>query len=349
MFNDPRISQKELASLCRRLGTALEAGIDIRRVWEREGQGYGSLTLKARMLRVSDELIRGSSLTEALQTTGEYFPSLFRELVAVGEQTGNLAEVFLNLADHYEHQIQIRRAFLSSITWPLFQLAAALGVIGIVIVVMDFLPARPGEKIDILGFGLTGMSGLVIYLCFLAAVAAAVGFVVRAMQRGLLWTRPLQRLLLRIPVFGRFLQILALSRLAWTMHLTLNTSLDLRRALPLCLRSTQNAHYIDQTERIVDAAVSGQELCQSFAATGVFPGDFLDALEVGERTGQLPESMARLAEDYRDQAKRMMHMLAVAGGFAVAALVGLMIIGVIFMMLSRTLFPYYRLLHELTQ
>jgi type II secretory pathway component PulF len=133
------------------------------------------------------------------------------------------------------------------------------------------------------------------------------------------------------------------------MHLTLNTSLDLRRALPLCLRSTQNSYYIDQTDAIVSAAVSGHELCEAFAATRVFPGDFLDAMEVGERSGQLPESMARLADEYREQAKRMMHMIAVAGGFAVAMLVALIIIGVIFMMLSRTLFPYYQQIQELTE
>src|SRR5437773_7089593 len=133
MLTDPRISHQELSLLCRRLGTALGAGVDIRRVWEREAQGHGSPTLRARMMRISDELIRGESLTEAVSVTGSYFPPLFRELVGVGEQTGNLAEVFLGLADHYDHQVQMRRAFVSWITWPMFQLVAALGVIGPVV------------------------------------------------------------------------------------------------------------------------------------------------------------------------------------------------------------------------
>ena len=350
MIAESRIAQKELARLCHRLGTALGAGVDIRRVWEREGQGHGSSTLRARMLRISDELIKGSSLSEALKTTGDFFPPLFRELVAVGEITGNLAEIFNNLADHYEHQVQMRREFLSSITWPLFQLFAALGIIGLLILVMGYLPKQPGqEQIDVLGLGLTGFSGLVIYLCFLSALALAGYLVIQATRRGMLWTKPLQRLLLRIPVFGRFLQILALSRLAWTMHLTLNTSLDLRRSLPLCLRSTHNAYYIDQTEAIVSSAASGRTLYESFAEAGVFSGDFLDALDVGEHSGQLPESMGRLAEQYRDQARRMMHVIAVAGGFVVTALVAMMILGVIWMMLSRAIFPYYDLIRELSK
>src|SRR5437870_5355701 len=193
------------------------------------------------------------------------------------------------------------------------RLGAALGIIGLLIWIMGFLPrGADGKQIDILGLGLVGESGLLIYLLFLAAVAGAGFWVYQAMRRGMLWTRWLQRLLLKIPVFGRFLEILALSRLAWTMHLTLNTSLDLRAALPLCLRSTHNARYIDQEEQIVSNAVSGRPIYEAFAAAGVFPGDFLDALDVGERSGRLPESMAQLAEQYRDQARRMLHMLTVA-------------------------------------
>jgi type II secretory pathway component PulF len=227
----------------------------------------------------------------------------------------------------------------------MFQLFAALGIVGLVIWIMGFLP----RGTDILGFGLVGESGLLIYLCFLGAVAGAGFWVYQAMRRGMLWTRSLQRLLLKIPVFGRFLEILALSRLAWTMHLTLNTSMSLRASLPLCLRSTHNARYIDKEEQIVGDAVSGRALYEAFSAAGVFPGDFLDALDVGERTGRLPESMAHLAEQYRDQAQRMMHLLTVAGGFAVAALVGMMILGVIFSMLTRTIFPYYDAVRELSQ
>src|SRR6185436_19568407 len=142
-------------------------GVDIRRVWEREGQGHGSATLRARMVRISDELIRGKSLSEAFKVAGSFFPPLLHEMVGVGEQTGNLAEVFTSLADHYDHQVQMRRAFLSAITWPMFQLCAALGVIGILIWIMGFLPRVAGQQIDILGFGLVGESGLFIYVCFL--------------------------------------------------------------------------------------------------------------------------------------------------------------------------------------
>lgn len=349
MFFEPRISQQELALVCRRVGTALAAGVDILRVWEREGQGHGPSALRSRVLGISDELIRGKSLGEALQTTGSYFPPLVHELVRVGEQTGNLAEVLISLADHYDHQVQLRRAFLTSITWPMFQLFAALGVIGLVIWIMGFLPTANGQQIDILGLGLVGESGLLIYVCFLGAVAGVIFWVYQAMRRGMLWTRGLERLVQRIPVIGRFLEILALSRLAWTMHLTFNTSMDLRAAIPLCLRSTHHSQFIEAEQGIVEEAVSGRPLYESFAQAGVFPGDFLDALDVGERTGRIPESMAHLAEQYRDQARRMMQTLTVAGGFAVGALVGLMIIGVIVMMLKQTLFPYYDTINELTR
>jgi type IV pilus assembly protein PilC len=146
----------------------------------------------------------------------------------------------------------------------------------------------------------------------------------------MMWTRPLQRGLMKVPVVGRSMQTLALSRLAWAMHLTMETSLDLRRSLTLSLRSTHNARYTDDCEEVVNAVAGGDEIHEALARTGVYPTDFLDALEVGERSGRLPESMANLARQYQDQARRALAVLTVAAGFAVWALVAILIIIMIF-------------------
>jgi hypothetical protein len=88
MLSFSRIGHRELAGLCRRLSTALEAGIDARRVWAREAAGRSSSALRSRLERISAAIAAGSSVSDALETTGEYFPLLFREMVSVGEETG---------------------------------------------------------------------------------------------------------------------------------------------------------------------------------------------------------------------------------------------------------------------
>jgi type IV pilus assembly protein PilC len=326
-----RVRTKELAQLCRRLATGLEAGIDVRKVWSREVEGRSSIGLRSRLNEVREAVAAGRSVTDGLSRTGEYFPPLFREMVHVGEQTGKLAEVFRQLAEHYDHQLSLRRTFLASITWPMFQLAAAVFVIGLLIWVLGILPpGENGEPIDILGFGLVGTQGLIVYLLIVGAIAAGVYAVILAVRRGVAWTRPIQRLTLLVPWLGSCLDTLCLSRLAWVMHVTMETGMDLRHSLALSLGSTHNARYTDYTEQVVAEVVRGREIHEAFAQTGVFPREFLDTLEVGERSGRLPESMAVLSRQYQEQAKRALATLTVLAGFAVWAMVAIIIIAMIF-------------------
>jgi type II secretory pathway component PulF len=144
------------------------------------------------------------------------------------------------------------------------------------------------------------------------------------------WTRPIQRAVLRIPWLGTCLQTLALSRMAWSLHVTMETGMDLRQIMSLSLASTHNARYTDHTEEIITQIVRGNEVYEALEEAGVFPRDFLDAFEVGERSGRLPESMAHLSQQYQDQARRSLAALTVVAGFGVWALVAALIILMIF-------------------
>ena len=152
----------------------------------------------------------------------------------------------------------------------------------------------------------------------------------RSARRGAVWTRPFQRLLLRIPGIGGPLQTLALSRLAWTLHLTMNTSMDVRHSLALSLRSTQNARYVDQIPTIDAEIVGGNSISESFRVAGGYPADFLDTLAVGEQSGKMVESMGTLARQYQDRARMAMTALAVVAGVAVMLLIAGLIIAMIF-------------------
>src|SRR4051812_12152862 len=83
MFLSPRIGQRELAQLCRRMATALEAGLEIRSVVAREATGRASRGLLGHMSQISLALKQGTSLRDAVQATGNYFPLLFCEMVDI--------------------------------------------------------------------------------------------------------------------------------------------------------------------------------------------------------------------------------------------------------------------------
>jgi type IV pilus assembly protein PilC len=329
-FFSPRIGLKPLAGLCHRLATSLEAGVDARTVWSREAdRAVGAM--RRNLTLVSQGVNRGQTLVDSLEPTDEYFPAIFREMAAVGEQTGHLDGVFAQLADHYQTQLAMRRVFLGAIAWPMLELTGAVLVIGLGIWISGMLPKQAnGKPSDLFGFGLVGTEGLLTYLMIVAGVAAAVWLTVRAMQRGLVWTRPIQRFVLSLPGVGRPLQTLALSRLAWSLQLTLNTSMDVRRALNLSLRSTQNARYIDQIPDIDAEIMAGNSIHDSFSRVGGYPVEFLDTLAVGEQTGKTVESMGHLARQFADQAKAVTVVLATLAGIGIWILIGAMLIALIF-------------------
>lgn len=327
MFSS-RIPLKALADLSRRLATSLSAGVDIRRTLTREADNTRG-SLRSRMEQLRDAANRGQSLTEALRTTGMYFPYLFRQLVEVGERTGHTAEVFAQLAENYEHQVQLRRNFIRSITGPMMQLCGAILVIGLLIWILGIIE-KPGSKTDILGWGLTGTRGVLIYFSIVGTIAVAIWLTLRAAQRGALWFGPVQRLLLRVPVLGGALRTLALARFAWTFHVAMNAGMEIMQALKLSLESTNNAVYRAKIQPVLAVIRQGQPVYDALSHAGGFPPEFLDVVAVGEESGRLVESLEIAARQMQDQARGALVVLTKVAGIVVWMIVAGFIIAMIF-------------------
>ena len=327
MWFAPRARLSALAQLCRRLAIALEAGLDIRRVMARESQRQAPRAQRQAIEHVASGVASGSTLGDALAESGDYFPPLFHELVQMGEATGKTAEVFRHLAEHYDHQLRLRQTFLASLTWPAVQLVAALGVVGMVIWLTGVIaPASAGGPIDILGFGLVGTRGLVIYLCVIATLAVTLATLVIAASRGAFWVAPVERLTLLIPMLGKSLRTLALARFAWTLQLTLDTGMELGKALTLAFRGTRLAEFQELAPTVANDVRRGLDVHDALSATEAFPPEFLDAIDVGERSGRLPETMVIISKQYQQRAQQALAVLTTLAGFAVWALVALLII-----------------------
>src|SRR6185295_5362454 len=133
---------------------------------------------------------------------------------------------------------------------------------------------------------------------------------------------------------GKAIETLALARLAWTLHLTMNAGMDLIRSLTLALGGTHNARFTAALPQVLASVRSGHSLHVSFASTGAFPHDFLEAVEVGEESGRLVETLGVLSNRYQDEARSAMQVMTSVAGFAVWAMVAIMIAMLIFRLFS---------------
>ncbi len=329
-----QISKKQLSILARRVSVALESGIDERKIWQREAEaarGPSAVVFGA----IAAALARGDSIGDAIRQSEGFFPPLAVALVVLGEETGKLPTVFRRLADHYEHSIRLRRVFLAGLIWPAIQFTAAIVIVGFLIWILGAIAESRGPApYDILGLGLHGNTGLLIYVAFWSVLfAAAIGLFFLIRSR-VLWIQPAEVASIAIPGVGRCIKTLCLSRLSWSLGLSLEAGMDARHAVPFALRASGN-HYFARHEPQVSASLgAGEEVYVALVRSGAFPADFLDALQVGEQSGRLDETMLHLADDYQDRARVALVTLTTIAGFMIWGLVALMIIAILVNMVS---------------
>jgi type IV pilus assembly protein PilC len=327
-----RLSTKSLAHLCRSLGTMLDSGIDVQRAFQLAAGKTSDPRSRSALARISLGISQGEDITEAMQEQGHTFPDLVIDMVSVAEQSGALPEILEGLADHYDNLLKLRKSFIAAIAWPVIELlmaifiiAAAIWIIGMISGSGDSAGADSDLNFDMLGFGLSGGSGALLWLA--CTLGPLIGMVVgyKIISSTLSGKRFVDPILMRIPVVGNCMRAFAIARFSWAFYLTQQTGMPMKQSLIASLRATANGAFIARTRIIVDRIQSGDHLTEALAAAEIFPEDFLHMVDIGETSGTVPETLHRLSPKFEEQARRTLKALSVAGGVMVFCVVALLI------------------------
>ena len=160
MIRSRQISNHALGAFSRSMARMMEAGVEIRKSLQTSSKQSSDSRLASSVERIQKSIASGSSMADSLNEEGDLYPPLFRDLVNVGELTGTAPEVFASLAKYYEARVQQAREFRAQIAWPVIQLVAAIGIVGLLIFILGMLPPMPsGKPFDVLGLGLYGTAG----------------------------------------------------------------------------------------------------------------------------------------------------------------------------------------------
>jgi len=325
-----RLSAKVLVFWCRALKHGVDIGLPLGKTFRMQGKSgpaQGRELANELAARCDD----GQSLRTALKPDAARFPVLFVELVGVGEKTGRLTEVFGTLEDYFQTVIDANRKFTQAIVWPAMMYVAAIFVVAGLLLILGLIAPSDGKGFDVLGLGLLGPTGAMVWLAVTGGFTASVvvGFLYvkgndRLRAKG-------EALALKIPGLAGCFRAFALQRFSLGLQMTGEAGLKADKALELSFRATANEAYTAHALDSANHARAGNKIAPTLAACGetLFPVEYLDAISVGETTGRLPDVMARLAKQYQEEAARKMKLLASIAGGAVYAMVGLMIILVI--------------------
>jgi len=324
-----RLSLKQLAIVCRSLGTTLHAGVPIIKAVDLAAGKASQPGLRAALQDVVTEIKSGSQLAPALAKHDDLFPELTVDMVRVAEDTGMLPEVFRSLAEHYENNLRLKKDFISQITWPVVQFFAAIFIIAALIFLLGIV-GDASNRLDPLGFGLHGSSGALAWLGGWAMVLVAGFIAYKLIVSSPSGQRALFRVLMRIPVVGKCLESFAVARFSWAFHLTQEAGMPIDESLHASLKATSNGAFIAAADSMVSAVESGESLTDAIARSELFSEDFVQMVHVGETTGTVPETLQRLSPQFEDQARRSMRAMAAAAGWVIWCLVAGFIIFLIF-------------------
>ena len=133
------------------------------------------------------------------------------------------------------------------------------------------------------------------------------------------------RLARRVPLIGKTIESLALSRFAWTMSVAENAGMSAMDIARLSIRATQNYYYNSHEEAVCRAVQLGQQFYPSLKATQAFPEEFLMHVETGEISGELAETMDRVSHDHQHRAEANLKIIGTVGFVMMLLFVGLVL------------------------
>jgi type II secretory pathway component PulF len=284
------------------------------------------------------ELAEGRTLSRSMRQLPGYFSESSTYVIEAGEATGNLAPILSKIIAHLEEKREIRSKVISGMTYPFF---VGFMAIGVVLFFLFFLLPQIQEMLASLGGELNLMarimidgSNLVLFFGPFALIGVLIGLGVV-----LQWSKTekggvsLDRSLLRIPLFGNIFFLSELFHLSSLLGTLIWSGIGLTENLRLCERTIKN-RFLRASFRSARVLVNeGKSLPDAFRKFKLMPAMQLDVIEVGEKTGNLGNSMDDISKIFRTQlTKRIKVMTTLISGFALGfafSLVALVAISIV--------------------
>ena len=337
-----RVPPGTLAIVSRSLATMLESGIQIRKAIGIASKKAMHAPTKKVLREISDAIQGGSDISQALREHGNFFPTLFIEMVTMAEETGSLPEVLRHLAEHYEANIRMKKELIGSLIWPVFQLVAAIFVIAILILVLGLIGGD--DDISNIVFGLKGPTDAMIWLTGTLGTFAAMFAVWLMIQKAAQAKAIVDPMLLMVPVLGRCMRSFAIARFSWSYYLTQQTGMPVNRSLQGSLKATGNGAFVSQTPFITSAVMEGSSLTESLKQSRLFPIEFLEMVSVAEESGTVPEALHRLSPHFEEDARRALKILT----SAISVVVWLFVAGFIIFFVFKVMLTWIAMINDLT-
>ena len=311
-----KIKPKDIALFTRQMSTMMKAGVPLLQSFDIVGRGNANASVTKLLNDIRSDVETGTSLNAAFRKHPMYFDSLYCNLVEAGEAAGILEALLERLATYMEKTESIKGKIRSALTYPVAVIIVALIVV--TIIMLFVIPAFK-QVFSSFGADLPGPTLIVIAISeffvkywFPLFVFIFGGFYVffQAWKRSEKMQRYMDRLLLKLPIFGSVIDKSCIARWTRTLSTMFAAGVPLVEALDSVGGAAGNSVYAIATEKIQQEVATGTSLTAAMGNANVFPSMVLQMCAIGEESGALDHMLGKAADFYEEQVDEMVASLS---------------------------------------
>jgi type IV pilus assembly protein PilC len=301
------IKQKDIAVFTRQLSTMMRAGVPLIQSFDIVARGSPNPRLTRLLTDIRSDVETGTSLSSAFRKHPLYFDALYCNLVEAGEAGGILEALLDRLAVYQEKTMAIKNKIKSALIYPVAVLLVAFVVLAVIMifVIPAFKDVFASFGADLPAPTLVVIAMSEFFVKFWWAIFGFIGggiyFFFESWKRSEKMQKVMDRLLLKVPVFGDLVNKSAVARWTRTLSTMFAAGVPLVEALDSVGGASGNAVFAEATEQIQKDVSTGASLTTSMQTTGVFPNMVLQMCSIGEESGSLDAMLGKAAEFYEDE------------------------------------------------
>ena len=302
-----KVKQKDVAVLTRQLATMMRAGVPLLQSFDIVARGSTNGAVTKLLNDIRTDVETGTSLSNSFRKHPMHFDALYCNLVEAGEQAGILETLLDRLATYQEKTIAIKQKIKSALTYPIAVLSVAFIVVSVIMiwVVPAFKEVFTSFGADLPAPTLMVMTMSEYFVKYWWAIFGSIGgglyFFFQSWKRSEKMQKTMDRILLKVPVFGDLLFKSAVARWTRTLSTMFAAGVPLVEALDSVGGAAGNAIFAEATEQIQRDVTTGTSLTNAMQAANLFPVMVMQMTSIGEESGALDQMLGKAADFYEEE------------------------------------------------
>ncbi len=309
------VTTKDLMFLFRQLATLIGAKVPIVSSLKAIADQSNNKYLKEVLTDIIENVEDGMSLSEAMKNHPDVFSSIEINLIAAGEVSGGLQKTIEYIANNIEKNYKLTSKVRGALFYPAFVITAA-GIIGFLTI--TFILPNITAIIKDMDLEVAWYTRALMWLGdFMKAYWWAVLIAIFSVIGGFLYyinteagKKEWDVIQLRIPIVGRILRYVYLSRFGSNLAILLKGGLPVVKSLIIASSVVGNSVYRGIILKAADEVKTGGTMSSYFQGTTEIPPIVTKMIKVGEETGKLDESLMNVANFYEGEADNMVRNMA---------------------------------------